>query len=59
MSLFEQIRNRVRSQEQEGRDDEEEERRREFQALLAEKRAKEEELRRVQVHLMNPKHAHT
>ena len=31
------------------RDKEEEERRREFEALLAEKRAKEEELKRVQV----------
>ena len=44
--MFEQIRNRVASQEV-GRG--EEEKRREFEALLAEKRAKEEELKRARV----------
>ena len=44
--MFEQIRNRVGSQEG-GRG--EEEKRRQFEALLAEKRAKEEELKRARV----------
>ena len=44
--MFEQIRNRVTSQEG-GRG--EEGKRREFEALLAEKRAKEEELKRARV----------
>ena len=44
--MFEQIRNRVAGQEV-GRG--EEEKRREFEALLAEKRAKEEELKRARV----------
>ena len=60
LSLFEQIRNRVQSQDtgERGsrRGEEEEQRRREFEALLAEKRAKEEELKRVQVNLSS-KHA--
>ena len=46
--MFEQIRNRVTSPSQEGGRGEEE-KRREFEALLAEKRAKEEELKRVRV----------
>ena len=46
--MFEQIRNRVASQEG-GRGRGEEEKRREFEALLAEKRAKEEELKRARV----------
>ena len=57
LSLFEQIRNRVQSQDtgEHGsrRGEEEEQRRREFEALLAEKRAKEEELKRVQVNLID------
>ena len=61
LSLFEQIRNRVQGQEAAGgeqvgrREQEEDERRREFEALLAEKRAKEEELKRVKVNFLNTK----
>ena len=44
---------------QQGQGRREEERRREFEALLAEKKAKEEELKRVKVHLIMSKHAHT
>ena len=62
LSLFEQIRNRVQSQDtgEHGsrRGEEEEQRRREFEALLAEKRAKEEELKRVQVNLIDVQNMH-
>ena len=62
LSLFEQIRNRVQSQDagERGsrRGEEEEQRRREFEALLAEKRAKEEELKRVQVNLIDVQNMH-
>ena len=39
-------------QQGQGRREEEEERRREFEALLAEKKAKEEELKRVKVNFL-------